>query len=722
MNAASVNDLRNLPSSKRIGSLHLLGYYSPNDGGGGLVWWDSGDRSTEVQEGLAIAPLNESGSNGAWMIEFGSIVNVAKFGIIDDGGASNQVSAFKRLGDWLRRNNGATVIFPSNAVIKTQHFDFINVEHVRFEGNGTHLKQEPITTSTIDLLRAYGPTIPFPTQTNFGKTSYAIETVAVNSTSITLSTSTDHTNFSVGNEIVIYGCPILYTGYPSANRYFEYNKIIAINATTGELTLENETRYNYYVDWDNQPAAVFNINTTQTTDKTQIYNPWFGTDEKDINWTFTWAKDRIFNNFIFDINRSTPDDATLRLEGGKQTYNGCKFIGKINITQSTDVFFNDCDFTFVPKLEIDKFVRYAKFYKCKISDITEASGAETVVVDDCDIVPRHSLLHSSSSFKNLDVSPRYLTIKNSRLYMTNLGIGGKWGSHTVSIINNTFIPDDTRRQVDKDAASRYGLMAESAIDTFYPYETIAITAIVSGEIVVGGLGASDANISELHRYAKEGTLFFSSKEDYSLMLNRIAINGSDQAILKGTLYGNGTPTIGDVLRYYKVNDLIQHGNKVQGEDSLLYFFHARGAQRTNESRFERLISKKDGYQDIQVEGHVRHISINIIHPTQSSDSGTSSEEFRFVLDDGDSESSIDFSGGTVAVNMSIVGLRRYYETVSTGLETGDTAMASGIGTILSAPYYCRTIRYWMQDEINSLASTAYDNPPLIKFIVEYDPI
>lgn len=704
---------------------YIQGDTTRNDGGQTFVYWDNSDVSDLVSDGLAFAPDTEDGSNGGWVIIFPSDrtlrVHVGMFGIVDDSGATNQISAFRKLGDWLRTHQGATVVFPANALIKTQYFDYINVQYATFEGNGTRLIHEPVSTSTYQLLRNPGPTIPFPVSTNFGNTSYAIDTVGVNSITVTLSTISEISNFSVGNEVVIYGCPILYTGYPSANRFFEYNKITAIDVGTGVITLETETKYNYYDDWDDQPAAIFNINTSKTTNKAQAYDPYNGTSETDLSWTYTWAKDLVFRNFTFDINQPDPDDSSLIIAGGKQNFYNCKFIGKLNITQSTDVLFEACDFSYVPKLELDKFVRHAEFRRCIIAEMSEGSGVETIIVDDCDIIERYTLEDGGSNFKSLSVSPRFLTIERCRIRMTNFDIGLKWGTHTANVSNNTFLPNDTRRQVDANTLSRYGLMPEASVDTYYPYETITVTAISSGEIVVGASGSSDSNVSNLHKFAKEGTLFFNSTLDYSLMLERIAINGSGQAVLKGTLIGDGTPAVNDVLRYYKLNYLNQSGNRVQGKDSLLYFFHARGAQITGETRFERIISKKDNYQDIQIEGYIKSIVVDVVSPTQSSDAGTSAEEFKFVLDGGTSDTTIDFSTATVTVDISTTGRRVYKETSSTGIESGDTAMASGISTELTAPYYCRTIRYWMVDEINSSASTAYDNPPLIKFIVEWDP-
>ncbi len=90
---------------------------SDGDGGGGVFYWDSSDRSADVtadaQSGLFVAPNSDlTGANGAWVRENSERFSVRWFGIFpSETGANN--SANIKLADAFAGTKGKLLYFPS---------------------------------------------------------------------------------------------------------------------------------------------------------------------------------------------------------------------------------------------------------------------------------------------------------------------------------------------------------------------------------------------------------------------------------------------------------------------------------------------------------------------------------------------------------------------------------------------------------------------------------
>src|ERR1700676_4229777 len=89
--ASSVTALRSVVADSS-GNAYLLGYYTANDGGGGLFVWNSA--STAIDDGgTIIQPTYVSGSNpGRWLRVYDGALNALWFGLKNDGVTPNDAA------------------------------------------------------------------------------------------------------------------------------------------------------------------------------------------------------------------------------------------------------------------------------------------------------------------------------------------------------------------------------------------------------------------------------------------------------------------------------------------------------------------------------------------------------------------------------------------------------------------------------------------------------
>src|SRR5262249_54885674 len=107
-----------------------------------------------------------------------------------------------------------------------------------------------------------------------------VATVRAGATSVTLLNPRQSSLFRVGSWAVLAGLDTQGEGYPPNQAFFEYVKITAINAATGEITFSNPIVNSYKSTWPHYrppvnpdddtggPATLFALNTNWDTSVT----------------------------------------------------------------------------------------------------------------------------------------------------------------------------------------------------------------------------------------------------------------------------------------------------------------------------------------------------------------------------------------------------------------------------------------------------------------------
>ena len=179
------------------------------------------------------------------------------YGIIADGVTDNATALMRMRSDLagsgkphyqLHAPSGGTILYSNNRWL-------YNIQSFDLYGHGTRFST--IYTGGDNKLQsafyngdmfqnntlAYAGTITYP---NF----YNFNTANIGDYTITCTTTSDSTNFSAGNRVFIWGyAQVGTTGYPPDARYFEWNTVVAVNTSTGVLTLQKSLKHRYDTAW-----------------------------------------------------------------------------------------------------------------------------------------------------------------------------------------------------------------------------------------------------------------------------------------------------------------------------------------------------------------------------------------------------------------------------------------------------------------------------------------
>jgi hypothetical protein len=110
-----------------------------------------------------------------------------------------------------------------------------------------------------DIFNDAGIDAPFDPSTNVN--GQFINSANIGDAGVTLTTNTDSSHFAVGDDVLVYGFDAQgQTSYPPNPRYFEFNTITAINASTGLITLQGPLKYAYSTQWIDTPP-VYGVTT-----------------------------------------------------------------------------------------------------------------------------------------------------------------------------------------------------------------------------------------------------------------------------------------------------------------------------------------------------------------------------------------------------------------------------------------------------------------------------
>ncbi len=219
------------------------------------------------------------------------VVNLKDFGAVGDG-AMNNAAALNAFGTYARAESTAGRGVDLHVPPGTYNFNHSqcqswlqNIKKLRLRGYGAIFQNTYDRAVSGDNFR-----YELPWSSSAGTylslaQSALINTVTTGQTTVTLSTPSEHSKFSVGEYVMICSMDIQMYGYPPNLDRFDFVKITAKNTSTGVLTFANHPlRYEHRSDFPDGSttlgmgvgkARVFQINdnvgTYITWDVDHIY-------------------------------------------------------------------------------------------------------------------------------------------------------------------------------------------------------------------------------------------------------------------------------------------------------------------------------------------------------------------------------------------------------------------------------------------------------------------
>jgi hypothetical protein len=232
------------------GYVQVLGYYTPGDGGEGIFRWDSSDTTSPDNGGTIIAPSSGSlAVQGRWKrIYTPGVVNAHWFGLRGDwsggdavsGSGTNETVALTALiasvpdGSIIRFNSEKNYRIDPMVITKSVVLDF---------------SEATVTTRTCHATNPAVAETLFYFQSPTG-TARTMNTSARGDTSVTVTTSSQSTDFAAGDYVVLedryqtedWDNPGSFTN--TLGRA-EMNRVASVNTGTGVVTLAAPTVHDY---------------------------------------------------------------------------------------------------------------------------------------------------------------------------------------------------------------------------------------------------------------------------------------------------------------------------------------------------------------------------------------------------------------------------------------------------------------------------------------------
>ena len=257
-----IEALRALADPASHGCISVLGYYDPEDGGGGVFWFDN--TMTESDDGGTIIKpdytILSSGSPGCWRRLINtSTVSAKWFGVKGDNTTDN-TDVLYNLRRYLRAHDGCTVMFPPGDYVYGRPFWLRGVKTVRLLLHGATFRNKsagdiPFNVNSQPLVTNTGAFNKFGEVTDEEFTEsrpcfgHLFETASAGTDTIVLKTLSDAANFSAGDRILLYGYGQQARSSPPNPRYFEYKTVSSVDLVAGSVTFAECLLYRYRSDW-----------------------------------------------------------------------------------------------------------------------------------------------------------------------------------------------------------------------------------------------------------------------------------------------------------------------------------------------------------------------------------------------------------------------------------------------------------------------------------------
>ena len=363
-----------------------------------------------------------------WELVGEGFVNFKSFGLVGDDSTDN-MQALLDWNRWARNESEAgrgvdmklpngTYRYNPNTLGGTLWL--MGIKRLRISGYGAAFKN----AYDISNGRSFDKELPFPTATavNIGATpGNLINSCPASSTTITLSTASEHKAYQAGDWILIGGMNTQRDGYPFNLDHFEFLQIYSKDESAGVLTIVGNTRNDYLSTWPDDSvvslqigkARIWNLSTlsTYTQNHDGVLLPW------DI--------DHVYEGFDCSTLPSYEGAFYFSITGKK-----LRFIDCITAGLSPSI------------------AGYAEFKGCQVTSDSEIDKlVETVLVDGCLVQStfslqsssvEHAIIRNSRVTSPVKAGGKFLTVENSWLDSIDM-LDYHYGSNRAVDIRNSLI-------------------------------------------------------------------------------------------------------------------------------------------------------------------------------------------------------------------------------------------------------------------------------------------
>jgi hypothetical protein len=369
----------------------VSGYQTAGDGGSGAIYTKTGASST--------GPAAIQDASGSWLnlVIDSDDIRLADFGVLADNATDNAAALMNMRLALIGTNKphwrihapaGGTIIYSNNRWL-------YGISRFDLYGNGSTFRSI-FTVANQFNLRAAAFFCAFIYQNNVlsyvgsitWNPNYLFNTAVAGGQTITLTTTSQYTNFFVGQRIFLQGYDTQGWVNPLGPRYKEWNVVTAVNSGTGVLTLLKPLRYNYSTSWWDVPYSPIATGLPRITCLDGTAGPsgsatWSGYSIYAGFHDLTWGMPCNSSGVLTD---ETSNIGSIETEFPAQTWVldhvKCEPLSGFSPAENELVLANDCIFDYG---EIDQRGGILEFTRCIFTNQCLVNGTnwEKILLLDC---------------------------------------------------------------------------------------------------------------------------------------------------------------------------------------------------------------------------------------------------------------------------------------------------------------------------------------------------
>jgi len=244
------------------------------------------------------------------------------------------------------------------------NFWLYGLKRFTLEGYGATLQN--IHNGEGHAMRSFKSGNPFsnaaPSQTNNGVLNgHLIDPVVEGQAVIVLKTPAEAANYQIGYDVLLFGLSQQALGFPPNTYFFEYQKVLSVNAGTGQVTLEKGARYTYRDDWVESGGSNVKWGPARMIPMTSAFYDW---------------PDYIKFQGITVLRNPNKTNDGLEMAGKYVSFKDCD-LQECTQTFSKLYHFENCK---VEAVLCDKYNEDVLFDNCELHDLGDGQGTRRVRV------------------------------------------------------------------------------------------------------------------------------------------------------------------------------------------------------------------------------------------------------------------------------------------------------------------------------------------------------